>query len=136
MPFRDASFEFVVASEVLEHLGDDQRVIGIREAVRVLSHRGWFLGTVPYREDLLLNQVICPRCGEVFHRWGHRKSFDMNIVRSELSPLFNDVLVRKTAFVAFRGRTFFGMIKSFLRLILARYGAAIAAPSIYFAARK
>ena len=134
--FNDASFDFVVASEVLEHLSDEQRQRGIREVARVLDRGGRFIGTVPYCENLLLNQVVCPECGKVFHRWGHKKSFDTKTVHNELSPFFKKVVVKRTALVTFRERAFSGKVKSLVRLVLAKCGAAIAMPNIYFVARK
>lgn len=136
MPFNNASFDFVVASEVLEHLSDEQRHRAIGEVFRVSVQGGWFLGTVPYCENLLLNQVVCPQCGEIFHRWGHRKSFDIKAIRDELSGFFDVAKVKKTAFVSFRGRSVLGKIKGLIRFILAKHGSAIAVPSIYFIARK
>jgi len=136
MPFSDESFDFVVASEVLEHIDDESRKKAIAEVYRVMVRAGWFLGTVPYRENLLLNQVVCPKCGEVFHRWGHKKSFEIMTIRDELSGLFELVEVKTTAFVAFRGRTLTGKIKSLIRLTLAKRGSQIAMPNIYFAVRK
>lgn len=136
MPFNDASFDFVIASEVLEHLNDDQRQIGIREVFRVITQGGWFLGTVPYCENLPLNQVVCPKCGEIFHRWGHKVSFDVKTIHDELSAYFDVIDIKKTAFVVFRGRSAIGKIKSLIRLVLAKQGSPIAVPSIYFMARK
>lgn len=136
MPFDDASFDFVVASELLEHLSKEQFHLGIGEVARVINRYGWFIGTVPYCENLFLNQVVCPRCGEIFHRWGHRRSFDPKTIYDELSLLFNVVTVKRKAFVSFKGRGVAGRIKGFIRLILAKYGIEIAAPSIYFVARK
>jgi len=136
MPAADAAFDFVVASEVLEHLSDAQRAAGLAEIARVLVPGGWFLGTTPYNEDLAAQQVVCPACGEVFHRWGHHASFLVADIRRELSRHFHVAEVRPTAFVAFRGRGLVGMVKSSLRVALARRGAMIAIPTIYFAARK
>ena len=136
MPFSDGNFDFVVASEVLEHLNDDQLESGIKEIIRALCHDGWFLGTVPYCENLLLNQAICPKCGETFHRWGHKRSFDIKIMREELSQFFSSVVVKRKTFVKFQGRGFAGMVKSLIRLILGICGAQIAAPNIFFLARK
>jgi len=45
LPFKDASFDRVVCSEVLEHLDDDRR--GIRELVRVLKASGMLAVSVP-----------------------------------------------------------------------------------------
>ena len=136
MPVESRACDFVVASEVLEHLSDAQRAAGLGEIARALVPGGWFLGTVPYREDLAAQQVVCPACGEVFHRWGHQASFGVAEIRRELSRNFRVEEARRTAFVAFRGRGFTGAIKSLVRVALARRGAMIAIPTIYFAARK
>ncbi len=45
LPFRDAAFDRVVTSEVLEHIQDDVAAIG--EMVRVLRSGGTFAATVP-----------------------------------------------------------------------------------------
>jgi SAM-dependent methyltransferase len=136
LPFPDEQFEFVVASEVLEHLTPEERRSGLDEIRRTLRPGGYFLGTVPYQEDLKLNIAVCPKCGHVFHRWGHTTSFDLESLRQELSPCFVDVSCHCTAFVAFRGRSATGKLKSLVRLMLARRGAAIAMPNIFFQGRK
>jgi SAM-dependent methyltransferase len=130
------SLDFVVASEVLEHLSDDQRLAGLAEIARVLRAGGWFLGTVPHREILADQQAVCPHCGEVFHRWGHQKSFDLAAVRDELSPWFEVARLGRTAFVPWRGRGLAGAAKSLVRLVLAKLGEPIAFPTIYWVARK
>ena len=136
MPFPDESFDFVIASEVLEHLIAEQLHEGFAEIARVMRRSAWLIGTVPYCENLFLNEVVCPKCQEVFHRWGHRRSFDVHTMRNELSYFFNEIIVKRRAFVKFHGRRFKGKIKSLVRLILANYGVEIASPNIYFAARK
>jgi len=136
MPVESGAFDFVVASEVLEHLSDAQRAAGLDEIARALAPGGWFLGTVPYNELLAAQQVVCPACGEVFHRWGHQAAFTVADVREQLSRNFHVEEARQTAYVAFRGRGLAGMIKSLVRVALARGGAMIAIPTIYFAARK
>jgi hypothetical protein len=62
-------------SEVLEHLATDVLDATLGEVKRVLKPDGRFIGTVPANESLSDNQAICPRCGEVFHRWGHVQTF-------------------------------------------------------------
>ncbi len=45
LPFRDASFDKIICSEVLEHVADEEE--GIRELVRVLKPGGMLAVTVP-----------------------------------------------------------------------------------------
>lgn len=135
LSFDDAMFDAVVASEVLEHLHDQQRAAGLAETARVLRPGGWFLGTVPYQEDLKAGEVVCPCCGVLFHRWGHQKSFTLQAIREELSPHFMVRELRCTAFVSFGDRGL-GRLKSLLRLALARAGQMIAIPTIYWTAQK
>jgi len=136
LPHKSESLDFVVASEVLEHLSDDQRMQGLAEIARVLRTGGWFLGTVPYREILADQQTVCPCCGAVFHRWGHQKSFDFAIIGDELAPWFDVVMLGRTAFVPWRGRGFRGAVKSLVRLVLAKLGEQVAFPTLYWIARK
>jgi SAM-dependent methyltransferase len=133
MDLADDTFDAVVASEVLEHLTDEQRAAGAAEIARVLKPGGWFLGTVPYNENLKAGDVICPCCGALFHRWGHQKSFTEEILRQELSARFDVRELRRTAFVSFGDRGPFGKVKSLMRLLLARWGQMIAIPSLYWA---
>jgi len=134
MPFADDSFDFVVASEVLEHLDDQQLRDGLAEVVRVMRRGAWLIGTVPYCENLATNEVVCPKCQEVFHRWGHQRSFDLKTLWTELSAFFNKIVVKRKGFVAFRERSWRGKMKSLVLLL--EYGVQIGSPNIYFAARK
>jgi SAM-dependent methyltransferase len=136
LPQKSESLDFVVASEVLEHLRDDQRLAGLAEIARVLHTGSWFLGTVPYRENLADQQTICPECGVVFHRWGHQASFDDTAIRELLTPWFEVTSLGRTAFVPWRGRGVRGAIKSLARLVLAKLGEPIAFPTLYWIARK
>lgn len=136
MPLANEAFDFVVASEVLEHLTDAQRSAGIAEIGRVLRPQGWFLGTVPYHENLQANEVLCPCCGALFHRWGHHKSFELDTLRAELTPHFDVREIRATAFVSYREGGLGRKLKSLLRVALARSGQMIASPNIYWAAQR
>jgi SAM-dependent methyltransferase len=131
-----ATLEFVVASEVLEHLTEDQRLAGVAEIARILAPGGWFLGTVPYREILADQETVCPCCGAVFHRWGHQKSFEFADIRSLLAPAFEIETLGRTAFVPWRGRGIRGLAKSLARWMLAKLGEPIAFPTLYWIARK
>lgn len=88
MPFPDEYFDCVVMSEVLEHLDDDVFAATLDEVYRVLKSNGLFIGTVPARERLNDQQVICPQCGCNFHRWGHTRRFDTDNLARFLSTRF------------------------------------------------
>lgn len=136
MPLADESCDCVVTSEVLEHLTEKQGKLALAEVVRVLRPGGLFLGTVPYHENLAASQVICPHCGELFHRWGHHRSFDEASLHSELSSHFTMKTLRCTAFPGFRGRSLAGKTKSLIRIALAQCRQMIAIPSLYWCAAR
>lgn len=91
IPFEDGAFDFVVMSEVLEHLSDGVLRRTLDEVHRVLSGGGYFLGTVPDNEDLSANSYRCLHCGKVSHRVGHEWTFTGSTLRETLSSRF-DVL--------------------------------------------
>ncbi|WP_166826977.1 class I SAM-dependent methyltransferase [Thalassoroseus pseudoceratinae] len=130
MPFADECFDFIVASEVLEHLTADQRQRGVAEIARILRPGGRFLGTVPYREDLRLRECVCPQCGFQFHQFGHHESFTQEKMTDELAAWFTEVSVRRTAFVDFRRRGFGGRVKSLIRWGFGKAGQQIADPKL------
>jgi SAM-dependent methyltransferase len=136
LPFAEKTLDVVVVSEVLEHLDDVERSNGLSEIRRILKSDGHIIGTVPYREPLQQSMTCCPRCGEVFHRWGHKKSFDLADMAQELAPHFHIILVTRTAFVSFSRGSMLTLAKSLVRYVLAKLGEAIAVPSIYFVAQK
>lgn len=136
LPYESQSFDAVVASEVLEHLAPAEGRQGMSEVARVLRSGRWFIGTVPFREELRLHMVVCPHCGEVFHRWGHQRAFDENDIRRDLDPHFDVVKVDHRAFVSLRGRSALRMVTGLGVLALGRIGSPLAFPSIFFVARK
>lgn len=136
MPFGNGQFDFVIASEIFEHLSAEGLLHGIEQIERVLAHGGWLLGTVPYRENLRLNRVICPCCGMVFHRWGHQLCFSRRDVRKLLESRFDRCRVEVRAFADLPATQPGVWIKRLVRRGLGRLGAAIASPSIYFTARR
>jgi ubiquinone/menaquinone biosynthesis C-methylase UbiE len=60
VPFADNTFDFVVASEVLEHLKSEEMPKAIQEINRVLKKGGYFVGTVPFNELLKDKMTVCP----------------------------------------------------------------------------
>jgi len=85
IPFSDDSFDTIFATEILEHLDDGILNKGLDEIFRVLRGGGGHLIiTVPYKEDLRQNMVVCPKCGAKFHRVGHMQVFDEKRMREKM----------------------------------------------------
>ncbi len=79
--FNNDFFDLITLVEVLEHLNDKELYETIKEAYRLLRVGGFIVVTVPNEEDLELNEVICPECGCVFHRWQHVRSWSTKSLR-------------------------------------------------------
>jgi SAM-dependent methyltransferase len=134
IPFPDNDFDVVVVCEVLEHLSDEVIAATFAEAERVLKPGGRFVGTLPADENLIESRVVCPHCGEAFHRWGHLQSFSDSRLRSLLSARFRDVEVSRhffgeTSTLNWKGRLLWTLKKSLIRL-----GVKGAFESYYFSA--
>jgi len=100
IPYQSNYFDIVIMSEVLEHLTDEVIVKTLKEVNRVLKKNGKFIGTVPYNENLIEQIVICPKCGEKFHRWGHIQSFDEVKMIKLLERFFSNVIVLPKMFIS------------------------------------
>lgn len=137
LPFADNRFDAVFCSEVLEHLSDEAVTQATREMARVLKDDGLLIGTVPHREDLRENHVICPHCGELFHRWGHQQTFDKATIRHALETA--GLAIQRLSVHAFRDyakATVFDVAKFLIRWPLARAGSTLIYANIFFVARK
>jgi SAM-dependent methyltransferase len=138
MPFPDGSFDVVIMSEVLEHLDEDVRHRALGDVHRVLKPGGRFIGTVPARERLSDNAVVCPHCEHHFHRWGHQASFDIAAMTALLRRCFAVETIEERFFnewdSASWGRRLTGLLKKFLSWRgIGTYGVS---RSIFFVARK
>lgn len=74
LPFADGSFDLVAALELFEHLDDTCLGATCNEIVRV--SRRYVLISVPNQEQIERLFWRCGSCGEVFHIYGHVRSFD------------------------------------------------------------
>lgn len=136
IPFPDNYFDFVVMTEVLEHIPDELLQKSIGEVRRVLNKKGIFFGTVPYKESLTENQVICPNCYSHFHRWGHNQSFDLNSLTNLLQE--NGFYIQKLqvrAFCDFSRLSLLALVRSIFRYILGKMREKIVNPNIFFYCR-
>jgi 2-polyprenyl-3-methyl-5-hydroxy-6-metoxy-1,4-benzoquinol methylase len=80
LPFKDASFDKVICSEVLEHIPDDFQ--GIRELVRVLKDDGTLAVSVPS----YLPEAICWKLSRDYHSkpGGHTRIYKASELVSKL----------------------------------------------------
>lgn len=138
MPYDSGRFDFVIVSELLEHLDATTRRSALVECHRVLRPDGRLLGTVPYDEDLSAQETVCPDCGAVFHRWGHQASFDRDSLARRLAPQFRVEDLKVTGFPSRVQHGLYGWFKRLapLRRVLLRLGEPISVPTLYFAARR
>jgi SAM-dependent methyltransferase len=136
IPFPERHFDAVVISEVLEHLTPDVFDATLREVSRVIRPDGQFIGTVPAREKLADETVVCPSCSHRFHRWGHSQSFDPERLRSLLSEYFSEIRIWERPFVTFSTLNWKGKLQGFVRVFLNSIGLHGRHENIVFVARR
>lgn len=73
LPFRDGSFDLVLASQVIEHFPDAEQAAILAEMRRV-SKRYVLIG-VPAEEDIAGASVVCPACKTRYHVNHHFRSY-------------------------------------------------------------
>ena len=89
LPFPDASFDIVITSEVLEHIGDD--VGAIAEMVRVLKPGGRFAATVPAWLPELINWKLSDEYHAPKAAGGHVRIYTRTELRAKLASAGLDV---------------------------------------------
>ena len=136
LPFPDQKFSAVVVSEVLEHLSDEVLETTLQEILRVLIAGGRIIGTVPSREDLASQLVVCPHCGERFHRWGHVRAFDPATLRSIFGHLFGAVKVEERLYITWEALNWKGKVTAFAKLVLFLLGVHGRDENLLFVAYK
>lgn len=136
MPFADNTFDAVIISEILEHLTPEEMRKALQEIRRVLVPGGEIIGTVPCEENLADSIVVCPKCGEVFHKVGHQQSFDTKRVASVLRPVFTDPKCFERAFMAKASVGWKELIIDIMRNFLVRTGVLTRETHVVFRARK
>lgn len=136
IPFETEAFETVVVSEVLEHLSDEELEKALSEIHRVLRRGGFILGTVPARENLMEQLIVCPHCGEKFHRWGHLQSFDKARMSALLSNYFEVEAIKEKYLDSWSQLNWKGKSLSLAKRSLMAVGFKGTGSSLYFSATK
>jgi len=122
IPFPESHFDIVVVSEVLEHLTPEVMTQGLAEIRRVLKPGGRVLGTVPSRENLEDQIVVCPCCGKRFHRWGHEQTFEPEKLRRALCDYFVSARTSARPFIAWSALNWKGKIVSAIKFLVCILG--------------
>ena len=136
LPFKRDVFDAAVVSEVIEHLTPDSTRKALQEINRVIAVGGWLVGTVPCEENLPDGVVVCPGCGEVFHKVGHLQSFSATSLTALLKTVFPQATCFERAFMAKatvgRKESLIGQIRNYL----VRSGLLTREKHIVFLAKK
>ena len=93
LDLEDASMDFVLCAEVLEHVPEARSTKVCNEMARVCRDR--LLVGVPYRQDTRVGRTTCPACHGINPPWGHLNSFD----EGRLIGLFPGCRPRLTSYV-------------------------------------
>ncbi len=136
IPFADNFFDMIFCSEIIEHLTQEQIRQGLSEVTRVLKNSGMLLGTVPFNENLFEGRVVCPDCGNVFHRIGHQQSFDTTTIGAVFPDSLTLETIRAIYFCDWATLNWKGKAIAAVKKALLLAGIHGANENIYFAARK
>lgn len=120
IPFEQNSFDLVTATEILEHLSEEELQKSLKEISRVLVPGGYFVLTVPYNEKLSNKNTCCPNCGTTFHIWGHQQSFNDENIPKKLGDEFEVIKIKKTVPMG-ESQNIFGWIESIGKLFTKKY---------------
>jgi len=135
IPLDDNYFDFIICSEVLEHLSDDQLKNALHELYRMIKPNGYIIGTVPNNEDISQSITICPSCNHKFHRWGHHQSFT-KIDLNKLFSKFSDVKIKIRVFKDFTKISVLHYLKYLIRSFIVKIDPSFIYSNIFFIVKK
>ena len=76
LPFKNNSYDVIIASEIIEHVIDPKGFV--KELFRVVKPKGKLIITTPYKE--ILRYYLCIHCNQKTPVHAHIHSFDENIL--------------------------------------------------------
>lgn len=99
LPFDDDEFELITCTECIEHVLDKHMDNVMTELYRILKPGGIIVFTTPNEENMSNNEMCCPECSTVFHKWGHVRNFSRESLTNLLNGYgFKSVLCDSTDF--------------------------------------
>ena len=96
LPFKDGSFDCVIASEIIEHVPDPRAFV--HSLLRVLASGGTLLISTPYKE--VIKYALCIHCNQKTPLNAHLHSFDEMKLRS----LFEGENIKRFEWTAFNNK--------------------------------
>ena len=130
-PFADGQFDLVVMTEVLEHMPDKELSRSVAELRRVLRTGGRAVISFPSNENLGDNECKCPGCGLVFHKVGHKQSWNRQKIKATFAEF--KVLTLRERFWRWRGKSFMekcgGLAMWLLRTMALNFGHRLSIPT-------
>ena len=137
IPLNDNYFDFIICSEVLEHLTDNQLKKAIPELYRVTKKDGYIIGTVPNNEKLFENITVCPSCNHKYHRWGHWQSFTQSNIKKIFFEInFREIKTKVCVFKDYSKISFLNFIKYFIRFFVSKIDPSFIYSNILFIVKK
>ncbi len=124
LPYENGYFDGFVASEVLEHMSNEELNVCIDEIGRILKRGGYAIITVPVEENLKDSECFCPNCGQIFHKWGHKQYWNKAIIKEKFKNKFDIIQIKKIS-VNSSGLNIFGKIELIIRKIISAFGGKI-----------
>lgn len=71
------SYDLVLLTEVVEHLNDEELNSTLVEINRILRKGGYIFITTPNDEKYEANEIMCPDCGCIYHKWQHVRTWNI-----------------------------------------------------------
>lgn len=103
LPYENEFFDGFIASEVLEHMTDEELDCSMNEIIRVLKSGGYAIVTFPVKENIKDSECFCPECGVKFHKWGHKQVWNEEKIAREFNKF--KIIQKKEIFIPFKGNS-------------------------------
>ena len=114
--FDNNSFDWFIASEVLEHMDDKELNIAISEMYRILKKWWYAFITFPAKENFKNSECICPNCWLVFHKWWHKQYWDEEKIKEKFSNF--KIIVLKEFFNRYNWNNYLEYVIWYIMFIL------------------
>lgn len=78
----EKKFDVIFCVEMIEHINDHYLDVTMKNFQHLLSDDGVIVITTPNDEKLDDNNIYCPNCESIFHRWQHIRSWSEESIKT------------------------------------------------------